>query len=138
VSLLRGAARPEPDGQLDEITPAVCQGCGSDQFEVTATEYFCVGCCLPLGIADGEVRPSGAAWELTAPTAPSSWTRRLFRRSAAADLACPAGHQVFQVALAFTVTADGEVSHLSAALRCPDDGALHLHLDNVPVMPSGA
>ncbi|MCZ4125470.1 hypothetical protein [Streptomyces sp. H39-S7] len=42
----------------------------------------------------------------------------------------------FQVGVAYTLSADDHVRRLTVGIRCPVDGALHLHLDNVHVTPS--
>ncbi|MER6916466.1 hypothetical protein ABT354_32815 [Streptomyces sp. NPDC000594] len=133
VSLLGRTALREPLGRV-VITTVVCRWCDWDQFEVAGDECFCEGCCLPVGLVDGDVYAGGSAWELAPSVSPLPWPRELFRRSA--DPACPAGHRVFQVAVAFVLAADGRVRRLSVGLQCPVDGALCLHLDNVHVVSS--
>ncbi|MFD0260178.1 hypothetical protein [Kitasatospora indigofera] len=133
--LLRWAAARESHGRI-VITPLVCRFCDWDRFEVAADECFCEGCCLPLGIADGDVYAGGFTWELAASAPPLPWLRRVFRKPA--DPACPAGHDVFQVAVAYALAADSQVCRLSVGLRCPVDGALSLYLDNVRVVPNRA
>ncbi|MFG3227240.1 hypothetical protein ACGF07_20955 [Kitasatospora sp. NPDC048194] len=134
LSLLRRAAVPEQHGRM-VITPLVCRSCDWDRFELTTDEYFCEGCCLPLGIADGNVYAGGSSWELAGGAPSRSWLTRAFRKPA--DITCPTGHDVFQAAAAFALAEDGQVRRLSVGLRCPVDGALRLHLDNVRVVPSG-
>ncbi|OEJ93122.1 hypothetical protein J116_000010 [Streptomyces thermolilacinus SPC6] len=133
VSLLDRTALREPLERV-VITTVVCKWCGWDQFEVVGDECFCEGCCLPVGMADGDVYTGGSAWELAPSASPLPWPREAFRESA--DPACPAGHDVFQVAVAFALAVDGRVRRLSVGLRCPVDGALCLHLDNVHVVSS--
>lgn len=135
VSLLRRAVLRKARGRI-VVTPLVCRWCGGDQFEVVADECFCEGCCLPLGIADGEVHAGGSTWGLAASGPSLPWPGRRFRE--AADIRCPAGHDVFQAAVAYALAADGQVRRLSVGLRCPADGALRIHLDNVRVVPGGA
>lgn len=50
-------------------------------------------------------------------------------------LRCPAGHDLFQVAAAYTLGADGRVERLSVGLRCPADGSLRLFVDDARVEP---
>ncbi|MFD4535853.1 hypothetical protein ACFWNL_17475 [Kitasatospora sp. NPDC058397] len=104
------------------------------QFESSADEYFCEDCCLPLGIADGDVHADGSTWELaeSAPSRPR--LSNAFRKPA--DITCPTGHDVFQAAVALALDADGQVRRVSVGLRCPVDGTLRLHLDNAQVVPS--
>lgn len=133
VSLLSRGGVGEPDGQIVTV-PIVCRYCDWDQFEVAAGECHCVGCCLPLGVQDGDVYPGASMWELVPSGTP-------FPGSAGglltpADMVgCPAGHDVFQVAVAYTLAADGRVRRLSVGLRCPVDGALRLYIDNARVQP---
>ncbi|MGW9454194.1 hypothetical protein [Streptomyces sp. NPDC055632] len=133
LSLLGRTVLREPLGQV-VITTFVCRWCDWDQFEVAGDECFCVGCCLPAGIVDGEVHAEESAWELAPSVSPLPWPREDFHESA--DPACPADHDVFQMAVAFALAADGRVCRLSVGLRCPTDGALRLHLDNVHVVSS--
>ncbi|MER7756704.1 hypothetical protein [Kitasatospora sp. NPDC097643] len=138
-SLLRRAALREPHGQI-VITPILCRWCDWDRFEVTAGEYFCEGCCLPVDIADGDVHgdvhAGGRPWKLAASAASFPRLREAFHKPASPT--CPAGHEVFQVAVAYALAADGQVRGLSVGLRCPDDGALHLHIDNVRISAAGS
>ncbi|APE25366.1 MULTISPECIES: hypothetical protein [Streptomyces] len=117
-----GAARRAVTGVL------VCRYCGEEQFEVTARECFCVGCCLPLGVEDGDVYGPETAWRLRPAAAPAPGT-------ATEVLRCPAGHDLFQVAAAYTLGADGRVERLSVGLRCPADGSLRLFVDDARVEP---
>ncbi|MGW7413434.1 hypothetical protein [Streptomyces sp. NPDC054863] len=132
VSLLGRTVLPEPHGRV-VITSVVCRWCDWDQFEVAAGECFCEGCCLPIGITDGDVYAGGSAWELAPSAAPPSWPGR----AEPADPTCPTGHDVYQVAVARVLAANGQVRRLSVGLQCPVDGALRLHLDNVRVVLSG-
>ncbi|MFC9484568.1 hypothetical protein ACFTZM_00625 [Streptomyces hydrogenans] len=134
MSLLGRTALREPLGRT-VITVVACRWCDWDQFEVAGDECFCEGCCLPVGILDGDVYEGGSAWEIAPSVSPLPRSREVFRRSA--DPACPAGHDVFQVAVALALAADGRVCRLSVGLRCPADGALRLQLDNVNVVSRG-
>ncbi|MEV7024382.1 transposase family protein [Kitasatospora sp. NPDC093558] len=79
---------------------------------------------------DGEIL--GHTWEL----ATDSYPRASGAFRAQDNVRCPAGHDVFQVVVAYALAADGRVRRLSVGLRCPTDGALLLHLTNVPTVPS--
>ncbi|MFI6006444.1 hypothetical protein ACIA98_39810 [Streptomyces sp. NPDC051366] len=48
---------------------------------------------------------------------------------------CPSGHAVFQVAVALALSEDGAVRGISVGLRCPEDGALCLYVDNAHALP---
>ncbi|MFJ3979433.1 hypothetical protein [Streptomyces sp. NPDC090021] len=139
LRLVRGAVRGEPGGRVETLL-ATCTMCGAeeDEFEVAAGECFCVGCCIPLGITDGDVRSGARRWRLEptgTPLPPSSPGPGL----EPGDLPrCPAGHDVFQVAVALSFTAEGEVRGLSVGLRCPVDGALCLYVDDARVVAYGA
>ncbi|WP_435972961.1 hypothetical protein [Streptomyces sp. Qhu_M48] len=109
--------------------PLVCRYCAHDEYEVTALECFCVGCCLPLGVQDGEIHAEDASWRL-APSATAAW-------GAATDMVrCSTGHDLFQVAAAYGLGADGRVERLSVGLRCVADGSLALFVDDAPVRPA--
>ncbi|MFG2833493.1 hypothetical protein ACGFYE_00730 [Streptomyces zaomyceticus] len=135
--LLGGGAVGGADRRI--VTGAlVCRYCDWHEFEVTASECFCVGCCLPVGVQDGDLYESRGGdphagsdqvawrWEPSAVPVPGN---------PAAVIRCPAGHDLFQVAAAFTLGEDGLVRRLSVGLRCPVDGALHLFVDDVRVVP---
>ncbi|MFD9520913.1 hypothetical protein [Streptomyces sp. NPDC059979] len=119
------------------VAECVLCGTGADEFEVAKGECFCVGCCIPVGITDGDMCPAAYPWTLEpseVPLPPAS-PGPGFEPS---DLpCCPAGHAVFQVevevALAFAE--DGAVRGISVGLRCPEDGALCLYVDNARVVP---
>ncbi|MFJ3875906.1 hypothetical protein ACIPW5_00445 [Streptomyces sp. NPDC090077] len=139
LRLVRGATRTEAGGRVEALI-AECLMCGerTDEFEVAKGECFCVGCCLPLGIADGAMHTDAYPWTLepsAAPLPPASpgpgFEPSDFPR-------CPAGHGVFQVAVALAVTQDGAVRGLSVALRCPEDGALILYVDDARVTPGAS
>ncbi|MFE6911474.1 hypothetical protein [Streptomyces erythrochromogenes] len=140
LRLLRGAVRAEPGGRL-EILVAECGMCGSGEveFEVAKGECFCVGCCIPLGISDGYAHPDAPyPWRLEpsgVPLPPASpgpgYEPSDFPR-------CPAGHDVFHVALALAFAADGALRGISVGLRCPEDGALCLYVDNARVVARAA
>ncbi|MFE5735546.1 hypothetical protein ACFQ7A_32205 [Streptomyces sp. NPDC056528] len=131
VSLLGATVLREPFGRV-VITPVVCRWCEGDRFEVAGGECFCEGCCLPVGMADGDVHAGGSSWRFAPP--PPSSLRPGEALHAPADPVCPAGHDVFQVAVARVLAAGGRVRRLSVGLRCPVDGASLLHLDNVRVV----
>ncbi|WP_055600728.1 hypothetical protein [Streptomyces aureus] len=104
----------------------VCRYCDWDRFEVTSDECFCEGCCLPLDVQDEE--GCGGAdpvvRELRPPTAPNPGAGLNM-------VTCPADHDLFQVAAAYTVGPAGHMRRLSVGLRCPVDGALSLLVDDV-------
>ncbi|WP_030850677.1 hypothetical protein [Streptomyces sp. NRRL F-4474] len=140
LRLLRDTARAEAGGRV-EILAAACGMCGPEEveFEVAKGECFCVGCCIPLGIVDGYAHPAAFyPWRLEpsgAPLPPAS-SGPGFEPS---DLPrCPAGHDVFHVAVALAFAADGVLRGISVALRCPEDGALCLYVDNARVVPRTA
>ncbi|MEU1468035.1 hypothetical protein ABZ434_07410 [Streptomyces sp. NPDC005761] len=133
MSLLGRTVLRAPLGRV-LITPIVCRWCDWDQFEVAADECFCEGCCLPVGIADGDVHEGGSTWEL-APSAPPRPQLSTALGTSTAPV-CPAGHDVFEAAIAYAFDANGQVRHLSVGLRCPVDGAMRLHLDNRRVATS--
>ncbi|MEV7372514.1 hypothetical protein AB0O51_16730 [Streptomyces sp. NPDC090301] len=130
--------------------PLVCRYCEGDRFEVTSYECFCEGCCLPLDVRDEdedeyedgdgcggtdpvvrELRPpTAAARGGDTGAAPDTDT------GAAPNRSCPAGHDLFQVAAAYTLDPDGHMRRLSVGLRCPADGALGLLVDDVRMTPA--
>ncbi|WP_158943304.1 hypothetical protein [Streptomyces sp. NRRL S-378] len=136
---VRGAVRGEPGGRVETwVAECTMCGAGEDEFEVAKGECFCVGCCIPLGITDGDVCPTARRWRLEpseAPLPPSSPGPGF----EPPDLPrCPAGHDVFQVAIALSFTGEGEVRGISVGLRCPVDGALCLYVDDARVVPYAA
>ncbi|MFF9982492.1 hypothetical protein [Streptomyces erythrochromogenes] len=140
LRLLRDAVRAEPGGRV-ELVVAECELCGAGEveFEVAKGECFCVGCCIPLGITDGYAHPDVAhPWRLEpsgAPLPPAS-PGRGFEPS---DLPrCPAGHDLFHVAVALAFALDGVLRGISVALRCPEDGVVGLYVDNARVVPRAA
>ncbi|MGW6878443.1 hypothetical protein ACWGHA_39645 [Streptomyces xanthophaeus] len=132
LELVGRAAKGLTAGRV--VTAAVeCGPCGAEgfewaEFEVWGREYYCFGCLLPIGVLDGDVQ------ERVLPGAGTAWWR-LTPEEPAAYVKCPAGHMAFQAAVALTLSEDGQVQSLSAGLRCPEDGGLHLLLDNEPVTP---
>ncbi|MEU9164163.1 hypothetical protein AB0D29_28335 [Streptomyces sp. NPDC048424] len=139
LRMVRGGARTEPGGRVEAlVAECVLCGGGADEFEAAKGECFCVGCCIPLGIKDGEMRPDAYPWTLepTETPLPPASPGPGFERS---DLPrCPAGHDVFQVAVALALTRDGAVRGISVGLRCPEDGALCLYVDNARVVPGAS
>lgn len=136
LHLVRSATRTEPGGRVETLAVA-CELCGPEGggLEVAKGECFCVGCCFPIGIADGDVYPPAYPWTLepsAAPLPPAS-PGPGFEPS---DLPrCPAGHDVFQAAVALSFAEDGTtVRGISVGLRCPEDGALLLYVDNARVV----
>ncbi|MEV6954615.1 hypothetical protein [Streptomyces sp. NPDC051183] len=105
--------------------PIACRYCGWDRFQVALDECFCEGCCLALGIQDGDVYPGAPEWELVPSDA----------LTPADTVGCPAEHDVFHVAVTFTFAPDGRVRSLSVGLRCPVDGERRLLIDNARVVP---
>ncbi|MFJ5136889.1 hypothetical protein [Streptomyces sp. NPDC088707] len=114
--------------------PLVCRYCDGDRFEVTSDECFCEGCCLPLDVQEADEDENGGGGadpvvrELRPPTAPAPGTDTGMVR-------CPAGHDLFQVAAAYTLGPDGRMRRLSVGLRCPVDGALSLLVDDARMAP---
>ncbi|WP_395365905.1 hypothetical protein ACHGLA_33000 [Streptomyces sp. YH02] len=108
----------------------VCRYCRWDRFEVTRDEFFCEGCCLPLDVQDEEGYGGADPMvrELRPPVAPAPGAGMIM-------VACPAGHELFQVAAAYTLGPDGHMRRLSVGLRCPVDGALSLLVDDVNMAP---
>ncbi|MEV6399438.1 hypothetical protein AB0M39_32400 [Streptomyces sp. NPDC051907] len=117
--------------------PIVCGLCGWDQFEVAAGECFCETCCVPLGIQDGGIYSDASVCSLWS-LAPSDASHPAGSGGASVTPAdpvrCPAGHDLFHVAAAYTITANGQISRLSVGLRCLVDGALSLFVDNARVV----
>ncbi|MFD7572366.1 hypothetical protein ACFV6U_17850, partial [Streptomyces sp. NPDC059810] len=134
---LLGGAGTEAGGAGRRIVtgPLVCRYCDGDRFEVTSYECFCEGCCLPLDVQDEEEDEDGCGGadlvvrELRPPTAASPGADTGMVR-------CPAGHDLFQVAAAYTLDPDGRMRRLSVGLRCPVDGALGLLVDDVRMPPA--
>ncbi|MEU2076308.1 hypothetical protein [Streptomyces sp. NPDC013489] len=142
--------------------PLVCRYCDGDRFEVTSYECFCEGCCLPLDVqddedGDGDGDGCGGAdpvvRELRPPTAAApgedtggdtcgalntdtDTAAAAAPRAAPSMVKCPAGHDLFQVAAAYTLDPDGRMRRLSVGLRCPVDGALGLLVDDVRIPPA--
>ncbi|RST04333.1 hypothetical protein EF910_17460 [Streptomyces sp. WAC07149] len=136
LRMVRGATPAEPGGHVEaRVAECALCGAGADEFEAAKGECFCVGCCIPVGITDGDVHPPAYPWTLEpseAPLPPAS-PGPDFEPS---DLPrCPAGHEVFQTAIALAFARDGAVRGISVALRCPEDGALCLYVDNARVAP---
>ncbi|MDT9687103.1 hypothetical protein Q5762_01810 [Streptomyces sp. P9(2023)] len=131
------AARGVPGGRVVTAS-VVCPMCGSPdsesaEFEASGGECFCVACCLPIGILDGDIarafgRADASLWKLT--PGPSA-------EPAALD-SCPDGHGVFQMAVALCLDADDSVRGVTVGLRCVEDGGLHLYVDNARVTTPGA
>ncbi|MFE5805020.1 hypothetical protein [Streptomyces sp. NPDC056491] len=139
VRMVRDAARAEPGGRV-EVLVVACELCGNgaDGFEVAKGECFCVGCCIPVGITDGDVYPAAYPWTLApseVPLPPAS-PGPGFEPSDLPE--CPAGDGVFQVAVALSFAQDGSVRSISVGLRCPQDGALCLYVDNAHVVAGAA
>ncbi|MER5965099.1 hypothetical protein [Streptomyces sp. NPDC002057] len=129
LGLLGGAGHGPGAADRRLVTgPLVCRYCAHDEFEVTALECFCVGCCLPIGVQDGDIHGEDSRWGL-APSATAAW-------GAATDMVrCPTGHDLFHVAAVYGLGADGRVERLSVGLRCVADGSLALFVDDAPVRP---
>ncbi|MCX4984936.1 hypothetical protein [Streptomyces sp. NBC_00572] len=128
LSRLLGGAGPGVADRRIVTGALVCRYCGADRFEVTAWECFCDGCCLPIGVRDGDVRSETTVWELEPSALPEP-------SPSPAMVRCPAGHDLFQVAAAYTLGTDGDVRRVSVGLRCPADGALSLFVDDARVVP---
>ncbi|MFJ3582115.1 hypothetical protein ACIPPS_07750 [Streptomyces sp. NPDC090127] len=131
LALVEQGARGLPDEQV-VTAAAVCELCGSGdfataEFEVRLGECYCVGCLLPIGVRDGDVlarafqRPGSLPWRLTHMTGRPD------------QVTCPEGHVVFQVAVALVLDGDAAARSVSVGLRCPEDGGLHLYVDNARV-----
>lgn len=136
-ALLR-SVRVATRGDRVEAMMIVCTMCGSEQFELNG-ECWCIGCCLPLGVADGreEGFPGQYGWRLESSEAPlpsslsGPWSKP-------EDVWCPEGHGVFETAIAVALTEERRICGLSMGLRCPEDGLLTLYIDNAGVMPTGS
>ncbi|WP_405982781.1 hypothetical protein [Streptomyces sp. NBC_00158] len=123
-------------GEHAEPALVVCRWCGADEFEVVARECFCVGCCLPLGVPNGweDGFPGQFPWRLeptAAPLPPATPGPRIRREEVCW---CPGGHGVFETAVAYALE-DGRVRGLTVGLRCPEDGTMHLYIDDARVVP---
>ncbi|MEU8779197.1 hypothetical protein [Streptomyces sp. NPDC048606] len=120
LTLAERAARTDAPHAPFDVLRLVCRWCEADEFEAAYGELFCFGCCLPMGVPDGvqEGFPGQFPWTLHPSTAPAGSTH------------CPDGHRVFEVAIARLLTEDHRTRTLTVVLRCPDDGRLHLHVDN--------
>ncbi|MFC9793950.1 hypothetical protein [Streptomyces sp. NPDC057695] len=101
----------------------VCPYCQADRCEVVADECFCVGCCLPLEVVVEDVLGGGD---------PVGHELRPAARTGADSgvVACPSGHEVFQVAAAYTLGPGAHLRRFRVGLRCPEDGALRLLVDD--------
>ncbi|AZM92781.1 hypothetical protein D1J60_33685 [Streptomyces sp. W1SF4] len=133
----RAAEQSEGDAGAAETVFVVCRWCGAQEFEVVARECFCYGCCLPLGVSDGweDGFPGQHPWRLEpsyTPLPPSTPGPRILPEEVCR---CPQGHGVFETAISFTLTDDQRIRSLSVGLRCPDDGYLHLYIDNARTVP---
>ncbi|MFD4317042.1 hypothetical protein [Streptomyces sp. NPDC058548] len=113
--------------------PLVCRYCDWDRFEVTSDECFCEGCCLPLDVQDEEGCDGAdpVVRELRPPMAPAPTSGTGLN-----IVTCPADHDLFQVAAAYTLGPDGDMRRLSVGLRCPVDGALSLLVDDALMAPA--
>ncbi|MFD7626642.1 hypothetical protein ACFV7Q_11515 [Streptomyces sp. NPDC059851] len=135
VALAAGAVPAEWDGEV-AAGSVTCPLCGADTYEAVRGDCFCDACCIPLGIANGcDYVPDGFAWRLVPSAGPPAASGGAFVPSDAPGLRCPVGHDVFHVAVALAFGADGRARRLSAALRCPEDGALHLYVNDARVEP---
>lgn len=140
MALLARAGAQAPDGRRSTVR-VVCRFCEWDLFEVSAGECFCLGCCLPLGVRDGDVYSPVVTWELVnrGGSSQDSCGGALILTSM--DM-CPAGHGEFEVAASYTMDTEGRVCRVSIGLRCPVDGALWLFVDDARVVlraaPEGA
>ncbi|MFF0273531.1 hypothetical protein [Streptomyces sp. NPDC004330] len=129
--LLGGVGAGEEDGALVVTGPLACPYCRWDRFEVVVDECFCEGCCLPLDVLVEDVEGGGGpvARELRPPGAARAG-------AAAGMVGCPAGHELFQVAAAYTLGPGARFRRLRVGLRCPDDGALGLLVDDARIPPA--
>ncbi|MFJ3835476.1 hypothetical protein ACIPY6_08145 [Streptomyces sp. NPDC090054] len=120
-----------------EAVLLICRWCGSEEFEAVERELFCFGCCLPMGVPDGweEGFPGQFPWNLEPSRAPLP-ARTPGSSEPGENRRCPEGHRVFEVALAVVLTNDRRIHGLTVGLRCPDDGWLHLYIDNARVLPA--
>ncbi|MEU7037453.1 hypothetical protein ABZ958_27715 [Streptomyces sp. NPDC046237] len=129
-------ARGLPGGRVVTAV-VVCERCGaggvaSDEFEVWEGECFCVGCLLPIDedVLAASFRRSGALSGVPGTLTPSPTLPCPSAAAAAGYLSCPEGHGVFQVAVALALDPEASVRAVSVGLRCPEDGGLHVFLDN--------
>ncbi|MCY0932428.1 hypothetical protein OTB20_41065 [Streptomyces sp. H27-H1] len=136
LQMVRGAARSESDRQAEAVF-VVCRWCGAEEFEVVARECFCFGCCLPLGVRDGveEGFPGQYWWRLEPPDTLLPACTPGLQILPEEVCRCPEGHGVFELAIGFTRGVDHRIRRLSVGLRCPEDGGLHLYIDNAHVVP---
>ncbi|MER7760623.1 hypothetical protein [Streptomyces sp. NPDC097619] len=110
VALLRTA----DDRRPVRVVSSVCGACGGRVFRVLfdevegGVERACAACGDRAFLADSE-----EFWEEADPEA----------------ACCPCGNERFEIAVAFSLAADGEVRWVTVALRCPQDGALGICAD---------
>ncbi|MGC0423615.1 hypothetical protein [Embleya sp. AB8] len=135
-ALLSGTGLAIPDGRRQVIVPVVCRYCAHDEFEVAAGECHCVGCCLPIGIEDGEVYSGTPVWKLLSADVSPPESGAVVRKPSSE--CCPAGHGVFLVGVAYAFAAHGGVGSVSVGLECPEDGMLCLHVDDARVVSTKA
>jgi hypothetical protein len=104
AALLLGAVDDRPV----KISSCVCGDCAGRVFSLRfddvegGAERECSGCGAQAFIAD-----SAEYWEEADPCV----------------LECPCGSEEFEVAVAFTLSADGSVRWVTVGARCPEDGA---------------
>jgi hypothetical protein len=98
-------------GQVSEIVPARCDGCGDSVFVVGIDDEHgyavrrCAGCDRPWVMLGG-----------------TSWAE-------VERAVCPCGGELFEVAAGFTERLDGELGWVYLALRCTTDDVLGLYGD---------
>ncbi|MEV7419402.1 hypothetical protein [Streptomyces sp. NPDC089919] len=127
LRLVRDTHRGKP---ATEPVLVICRWCGATEFTVGDTECFCIGCCLPLGVGNGEEHgfPGQYPWRLEAGDTP-------IPACAAQRCCCHDGHAEFELALATTPGPDHRPRTLTIALHCPQDHSLHLYLSNAHLTP---
>ncbi|MFD3700826.1 hypothetical protein ACFWUZ_32660 [Streptomyces sp. NPDC058646] len=143
VALTRRAADRRQGGQVVTV-PLVCKWCDADEFQAVAGECYCWGCLMPVGIWDGDVHPDESPlkpmaypWRLAPSDVQSSPFTPGSSGEAGDGWACPEGHRVFQSVVAFDLAGDGSARRISVGLRCPEDGALLLYIDDAHLVPAG-
>ena len=110
-------------GQVSEVVPARCDGCGGSVFVVGIDDEHqyavrrCAGCVRTWVMLDGTTPSPHTA----APQRPS---RREIERAV-----CPCGGELFELAAGFAERVDGELTWVYLALRCTTDDVLGLYAD---------
>lgn len=111
---LTAALKEATDDRPLTIVASVCAECTGREFEVAinedadAAERTCVTCGDSAFVADSE----------------EHWAE-----SETGDAACPCGNETFEVAVGYTLAADGEIRWTTVGLRCTKDGFTGVYAD---------